>query len=156
MKLLDILSVDGIKAPMKATEKHGAIDELIDLLASTGRVKSPAALKDAVWTREQTRTTGIGHGLAIPHGKSPGVDSLVIAVGKPAAPMDFGAIDAKPVRLIVLLSSPPEKSPDHIQALAQISRMMMNDDFRQKIYAANTPAEIYELIKVQEQGVPTP
>jgi mannitol/fructose-specific phosphotransferase system IIA component (Ntr-type) len=70
--------------------------------------------------------------------------------------MDFGAIDAKPVRLIVLLASPPEKSPDHIQALAQISRMMMNDDFRQKIYAANTPAEIYELIKVQEQGVPTP
>lgn len=151
MKLLDILSVDCIKAPMTATEKHGAIDELIDLLARAGRVKSPAALKDAVWIREQTRTTGIGHGLAIPHGKSPGVDSLVIAIGKPAAPMEFGAIDGKPVRLIVLLASPPEKSPDHIQALAQISRMMMMEDFRQKVYAAQTGAEVYELIRAQEQ-----
>ena len=78
-------------------------------------MKNAPALKDAVWTREQTRTTGIGHGLAIPHGKSPGVDSLAIAIGKPATPMDFKAIDSKPVRLIVLSHKRPVKliGPSH-------------------------------------------
>jgi fructose-specific phosphotransferase system IIA component len=150
MRLLDILSVDCIKVPLAATDKQGVINELVDMLAASGRVKAPAALKDAVWTREQTRTTGIGHGLAIPHGKSPGVENLAIAIGKPASPMEFGAIDGKPVKLIILLASPPDRTSDHIQALAHISRLMSMEELRQRIYTAASAQEVYDLFKSQE------
>jgi mannitol/fructose-specific phosphotransferase system IIA component (Ntr-type) len=151
MNLLDILTPESIKAPLLAVDKRGVIDELVDVLAGTKRVLDAAALKEAVWTRELTRTTGIGHGLAIPHGKSPGLPSLAMAIGKPPKPMDFQAIDGQPVRLIVLLASPPDRTSDHIQALARISRLMTMDDFRNKIYAAQTAAEIYELLRSQER-----
>lgn len=150
MKLLDILSLQCIKAPLAAPDKQGAINELIDVLAACGKVKQPGPLKEAVWTRELTRTTGIGHGLAIPHGRSPGVENLAIAIGKPAGPMDFAAIDSKPVRLIILLASPPDQTSNHIQALAGISKLMSMEEFRQRIYAAATPQEIYDLFKAQD------
>lgn len=111
-------------------------------------VSDPAGLKDAVWTREQTRTTGIGHGLAIPHGKSPAMKTLAMAIGKPAKPMDFEAIDGQPVQLIVLYwQTPPDKMSDHIQALAGVSKLISQNDFRSQVYAANSAAEIYELFK---------
>jgi len=151
MNLLDILTPASIKAPLAATDKKGVIDELVDVLAAAGKVADAKGLKDAVWTREQTRTTGIGHGLAIPHGKSPGMSGLAMAIGKPAKPMDFEAIDGNPVKLIVLLASPPDRTSDHIQALARISRLMTMDEFREKIYAAETSEQIYELLKSQEK-----
>ncbi len=151
MKLLDIISQESIKAPLVSLDKQGVIGELVDLLAGTGRVKDAKGLKEAVWTREQTRTTGIGHGLAIPHGKSPGVENIAVAIGKPSVPMDFQAIDSKPVRLIILLASPPDKTSDHIQALAHISRLMTMEQFREQIYAATSPAEIFELLRSQDR-----
>lgn len=154
MNLLDILSIDCIRAPLVASDKLGVINELVDVLGATGRVKDVAALKDAVWTREQTRTTGIGHGLAIPHGKCAGMTSLAMAIGKPREPMDFDSIDRQPVRLIVLLASPPDKTGDHIQALAQVSRLMMMEQFRQQVYAAQSPQEIYDLLRTQQQATP--
>jgi mannitol/fructose-specific phosphotransferase system IIA component (Ntr-type) len=152
MKLLDILSPECVKAPLESTDKRAVIDELVELLAGLDRVNNPQALKDAVWAREQTRTTGIGHGLAIPHGKCEGLGGLAMAIGKPASPIEFEAIDGQPVRLVVLLASPPDRTSDHIQALARISRLMTMDDFRDRIYAASTPAEIYDLLKEQEKG----
>ena len=152
MKLTDVLTADLVKAPLEATSKQAAINELIDLLASRGRVKNAGALKEAVWTREQTRSTGIGLGLAIPHGKSPGVENIAIAIGKPASPMEFQSIDAKPVKLIILLASPPDKTSDHIQALAHISRLMNLEEFRQQVYAVKTGQEVFDLIKAQEQA----
>lgn len=150
MNLVDILSIDCVKVPLVATDKRGVIEELVGLLASAGRVTDPSSLRDAVWSREQTRTTGIGHGLAIPHGKSIGMKSLAMAVGKPSLPLDFEAIDSKPVRLIVLLASPPDKTSDHIQALARISRLMTVEDFRNQIYAATTAQQVYDLIKSRD------
>lgn len=150
MNLLEILSSDCVKAPLVANDKRGVINELVDLLAETGRVAETDALKEAVWTREQTRTTGIGHGLAIPHGKCAGMDSLAMAIGKPAEPMDFEAVDGQPVSLVVLLASPPDRTSDHIQALARISRLMTMDDFRDSIYNAQTAGEIWELLEQEE------
>jgi fructose-specific phosphotransferase system IIA component len=149
MNLLDILTPECVKAPLEATEKREAIDELVGLLAAAGRVSDPAALREAVWTREQTRTTGIGHGLAIPHGKCSAMTDLAMAIGRPAEPMAFEAIDGKPVRLIVLLASPPDRTSDHIQALAQVSRLVSMEEFRTKIYAAESGQEIYELLRSQ-------
>jgi fructose-specific phosphotransferase system IIA component len=152
MKLLDILKPDCIKAPLDATNKQQAIYELVDLLGQRGQVKQPAALKEAVWTREMTRSTGIGLGLAIPHGKSPGVEQPAIAIGKPVTPMEFQSIDAKPVKLIILLASPPDKTSDHIQALAHISRLMNLEEFRHQVYSATTADQIYQLFKSQEHS----
>lgn len=151
MNLLDILARECIKAPLEATDKKGAIFELVDLLADAGRVTDTSALKEAVWAREQARTTGIGHGLAIPHGKSSCVKTLAMAIGKPAQPLEFAAIDQKPVSLIVLLASPTEKTADHIQALARISRLMTMDAFRTRIYKAQDADEIYDLLQQQEK-----
>ena len=152
MNLLDILTPECIRAPLAATDKKGVIDELVDVLSQQGKVADASLLKEAVWTREQTRTTGIGHGLAIPHGKCAGMASLAMAIGKPASPMDFQAIDGQPVRLIVLLASPPDRTSDHIQALARISRLMTMDEFRNRIYEASRPEQIYELLRSQEGG----
>lgn len=151
MNLLDILSPQCVVAPLAAKDKKGVINELVDVLAASAKVSDAQGLKDAVWTREQTRTTGIGHGLAIPHGKSAGMPNLAMAIGKPAQPMDFEAIDGQPVKLIVLLASPPDRTSDHIQALARISRLMTMDDFRNQIYAATTPQEIYALLESKEK-----
>lgn len=150
MNLLQILSSECVKAPLEATDKRGVINELVDVLVDAGRVEDGAALKDAVWTREQTRTTGIGHGLAIPHGKCAGMKSLAMAIGKPAEPMDFEAIDGKPVHLVVLLASPPDRTSDHIQALARVSRLMTMDEFREAIYGAASAEEIWELLEQEE------
>jgi mannitol/fructose-specific phosphotransferase system IIA component (Ntr-type) len=152
MKLLDILNPASIKAPLSSTDKRGVINELVDLLArpadgSASRITDAQALKDAVWARETTRTTGIGHGLAIPHGKCGGVTDLAMAIGKPAVPIDFAAIDEKPVSLVVLLASPTDRTTDHIQALAKVSRLILMQDFREAIYNATSAEEIYRLLK---------
>lgn len=153
MKLLEILTIDCIKAPLEAVEKEDVINELIDTLSQAGRVRDPADLKQAVWAREQTRTTGIGHGLAIPHGKSSGVDEMGVAIGKPKEPLDFASIDNKPVRLIVLLASPPDRTSDHIQALADVTRLLNAEAFRERLYEARTPEQIMELLQTQSQEV---
>lgn len=154
MNLLDILERSCIKAPLVADDKKGVIDELVRVLVEAGKVASADAqtLVDAVWSREQTRTTGIGHGLAIPHGKSPVMRDLALAIGKPAQPIDFAAIDGKPVRLVVLLASPVDRTSDHIQALARISRLMTNEAFRERLYAAADTGVLFALLKEAEQS----
>mgnify|MGYP005839552209 CR=1 FL=1 len=149
MNLMDILEPECIIAPLESVEKQDVINELVDCLGAKGQMSDVQSLKDAVWSREQTRTTGIGHGLAIPHGKCDRLKKQAIAIGKPAAPIDFEAIDGQPVQLVVLLASPPEKTRDHIEALAHISRMMNDAAFREDIYNADTPEEIYALVSKQ-------
>lgn len=150
MNLMEILKPECVKAPLDAGDKRGAINELVDLLSACAKIADPAALKEAVWAREQTRTTGIGHGLAIPHGKCAGVGGLAMAIGKPPAPLDFQAIDGKPVRLIIMLASPPDRTADHIQALAKVSRLLMMEEFREMVYNAGSGAEIYDLLRQKE------
>jgi fructose-specific phosphotransferase system IIA component len=146
MKLSEILDKACVKVPLEATEKNAAIEELVDLLAQTGRVKDRAGALTAVMAREQVRSTGIGHGLAVPHGKAAGCEGLVMAVGKPAQPIDFASIDSKPVDIIVLLASPPEQSGPHIQTLARISRLMLMEPFRKAVLAARSADELYTVI----------
>jgi len=152
MNLLEIITPECIRVPLESSDKRGVIDELVDLLVAIDRVRDGEALKEAVWSREQTRTTGIGHGLAIPHGKSPTLGSLAMAIGKPREPMDFEALDNQPVRLVVLLASPPDRTSEHIQALARISRLMTLERFRNRIYEADTPEAVYKLLREEESG----
>jgi mannitol/fructose-specific phosphotransferase system IIA component (Ntr-type) len=150
MRILDILSPSSIRAPLHAIEKHAALDELVDLLAQNGLCPDPDAVKKAVWERESQRSTGIGEGLAIPHGKCAAMPGLVLAIGKPPVPLEFGSIDKKPVQLVILLVSPPEKKDEHIQALGKISKIMTSPEFRQRAYAAHNATELYGLFREAE------
>jgi len=146
MKLTEILDRSCVKVPMAATDKQSAIEELVALLAENGKVKDRAALLEAVLAREQSRSTGIGRGLAVPHGKCAAVDRLVMAAGKPAHPIDFASIDHQPVDVIVLLASPTDQTGPHIQALARISRLMLMEPFRRAISAAQTADQFYKVV----------
>ncbi len=153
MRLTEILKPQNIKVPLEAKVKTDAIGELVQLLAGNGELTDPKKVLDAVLDREATRTTGIGNGLAIPHGKCTGTDHLVMAIGRPGTPIDFQAIDGRPVNLIWLLSSPPDKTGPHIHALARISRLMTIERFRQALSQATTPQEIYDSIVQQENAL---
>lgn len=150
MELSKILTAERIAVPLQSSDKTGVITELVDLLAATGALLNRDAALDSVLKREGERTTGIGYGLAIPHGKSDGCDHLVIAAGKPAEPVDFQSLDGRPVTFVVLLVSPPDQTGPHIQALAKISRLMNLEDFRNAVDAAKTPEELYQAIAAAE------
>jgi fructose-specific phosphotransferase system IIA component len=138
---------------MEATTKNAAIAELVHLLAANGQVTDEQKVLDSVLERESTRTTGIGNGLAIPHGKCAGTTDLVMAIGKPAMPIDFQSIDGRPVSVIWMLTSPPDKTGPHIHALARISRLMTMDKFQQALRAAKTPQEVFDAIVAQEAAL---
>ena len=153
MRLTDILKPENIKVPLTSTTKTDAIGELVALLAQNKAINDPKKVLDSVLDREATRTTGIGNGLAIPHGKCTGTADLVMAIGKAGTPIDFQAIDGRPVTLIWLLTSPPDKTGPHIHALARISRLMTIDKFRHAMMQTQTPQEAYDLIVAQENAL---
>ena len=103
MTVTEILDPQCVVVPLVAHTKREAIDALVDALSLTGRISDANAVKKAVWEREQQRSTGIGEGLAIPHGKTSAAHGLCLAVGRLATPIDYDSIDRKPVRLVVLL-----------------------------------------------------
>lgn len=152
MELTKILTPERIRVPIQATEKTGVITELVDLLERTGGLVNRNAALEAVLKREAERTTGIGYGLAIPHGKSDGCRSLVMAAGKTAAPVDFQSLDGRPVTFVVLLISPPDQTGPHIQALAKISRLMNLDEFRASIAKATSAQELYAALAASENN----
>jgi mannitol/fructose-specific phosphotransferase system IIA component (Ntr-type) len=153
MRLSEMLKPQNIKLALEAKAKADAISELVNLLAANGEIGDPKKVLDSVLEREATRTTGIGNGLAIPHGKCPGTDHLVMALGKATAPIDFQAIDGRPVTWIWLLSSPPDKTGPHIHALARISRLMTIDKFRAGLAQAKTAQEVFDIIQQQENAL---
>ena len=146
MKLTEILQPGCVKVPLQAKEKQAAIFELADLLAHHASVRDHEELKQAIWKREMTRTTGIGYGIAIPHGKTGGCPKLTMAVGIAHDPIEFGAIDGRPVDLIIMLASPLDQTGPHIQALGDIMKMLTVIEVRSAIKAAKNEKELYELI----------
>jgi len=153
MRLTDILKPRNIRIPLDAKTKTEAIGELVNLLSTSGDIKDGKKVLDAVLEREATRTTGIGNGLAIPHGKCNGTADLVMAIGKAQTPIDFQAIDGRPVTIIWMLTSPQDKTGPHIHALARISRLMTIDKFRHALMQAKTPQEAYDIIVAQENAL---
>ena len=150
MILTQILQPTCIKVPLKSNDKDGAITELVDLLASMNQIEDRDRVLESIFMREQTRSTGIGSGIAIPHGKCSGTKELVMAVGIAKEPIEFDSIDQKPVTIIVLLASPTDRTGPHIQALARVSRLMLDEVFKENLESAKTPEEVYDLINSKE------
>lgn len=150
MTLTQILRPNCIKVPLEGRAKESVITELVDLLGAEGLLVDRNIVLDAVLARERTRSTGIGSALAVPHGKCKGVKELVMAIGIAHEPIDFASVDEKPVTIVILLVSPDNQTGPHIQALARISRMMLDEKFKQKLEKAISPEEVYELVSSKE------
>ena len=153
MRLTDILKPQNIKLPLVSKTKTEAIEELINLLTVNGELRDRERVLQAVLDRESTRSTGIGEGLAIPHGKTDGVSDLVMAIGRAAEPIDFGSVDGKPVTLIWLLTSPTDKTGPHITALGRVSKiwLMASPQVRKKLLGARNARDLYEVIVQQDE-----
>jgi len=150
MTLTQILQPTCVKVPLEGKDKETVITELVDLLDANGLLSDRNVVLDAVLAREQTRSTGIGSGIAIPHGKCKAVKELVMAIGLTDEPIDFASVDGKPVKTIFLLVSPTDQTGPHIQALARISRLMLDEQFRQKLEQTTSADEVYELLNNKE------
>ena len=152
MELSRVLTPERIRVPLAPADKFGLITQLVDLLSAAGALVSRATALETVLKREAEHTTGIGYGLAIPHGKTEGVDHLVMAAGKPPAPVDFQSVDGRPVAFVVLLLSPPDQSRLHIEALAKISQLMSIEDFRLAVDRATSGQELHRAIASYESA----
>ncbi len=150
MILTQILQPDCIKVPVKSRDKEAVISELVDLLNTKGLLSDRDSVLEAVLIRERTQSTGTGAGIAIPHGKCNAVKELVIAIGIAHEPIEFNSIDGKPVTILILLVSPAGQTGPHIQALATISRLMLNEEFRQQLEKVTSSDQVYELLNNQE------
>ncbi len=152
MKLTEIMQPSGVKVPLEGTNKESVITELVDLLDSNGLLNDRDAVLDAVMKREQTKSTGIGSGIAVPHGKCDAVKELVMSMGVARKPIDFASVDGKGVTIVVLLVSPLDKTGPHIQALAKISQLMLDKQFKETVEKAASAKKLYELISTKEEN----
>jgi fructose-specific phosphotransferase system IIA component len=150
MTLTQILQPTCIKAPLESKDKKSVITELVDLLDASHLLLDRTMALEAVQAREQTRSTGIGSGIAIPHGKCKAVKELVMAIGIAHKPIDFESVDGKPVTIVILLVSPVDQTGPHIQALARISRLMLDEEFKHELEAAESPERVYEILSDKE------
>jgi mannitol/fructose-specific phosphotransferase system IIA component (Ntr-type) len=147
MNLIDLLQENTMRVPLVSTDRHSAISELVDVLADADCISNAQTIKELVWERELQRTTGIGEGLAIPHGRCDKLENMVMAMGRPPTPIDFASPDKRPVELIILLVSPTDNTSDHIQALGRISRLMVDRSFREAAYSTDSAAALFSLFQ---------
>ncbi len=150
MILTQILRPSCIKVPVKSRDKRSAITELVDLLDADKLLLDRDTVLQAVLAREQIRSTGIGGRIAIPHGKCKAVNELVMAMGIAHQPIDFESIDGKLVTIIIVLVSPADQTGPHIQALATISRLMLDEEFKEKLEKATSADEVYKILHDKE------
>ena len=150
MKITDLLSEKAINLHGKANSKEEAIIQLVDLMVENENINDKEAYKQAVLKREEEGTTGIGEGIAIPHGKTdavekPGLAAMIIPDG-----VDFKSLDGSPAKLLFLIAAPNTKDNVHLDVLSRLSTLLMDTDFRQALYDAKTPKEFLECIDKAE------
>lgn len=147
MKLMDFLISDAIEPDMKSATKADAIRELVALLKKSGAITDENSVAEVVLEREELGTTGIGEGIAVPHGKSDAIAELVAAFGRSERGVNFESMDNQPVHLLFLLVAPKSYSGPHLMALARISRLLKNRDFRNSLMNAKDKAEILKVFE---------
>lgn len=150
MILTRILKPSCVKVPLEGKDQRSVITELVNVLDANKLLSNRDDALQSVLTREQTKSTGIGSGVAIPHGKCKAVRELVMAIGIARQPVDFGSVDGKPVSIVILLISPSDQTGPHIQVLAQISRLMLDEALRNKLAKAGSSEEVCKLLSSKE------
>jgi len=146
MNLKTVLTAETINLHLKGSTKDEIINELLDILIAAGKISNREAAFHAVMDREQKMSTGMKHGIAIPHGKSDTIQDLVACVGIADKPVDFDALDHESCRIFIMTLSPVEKTGPHLQFLAEISLLFKSAEKRQEILAAQTPEELIKIL----------
>ncbi|MDZ4744819.1 MAG: PTS sugar transporter subunit IIA [bacterium] len=151
LRLSDILDPACIRLGMEANDKTQALSALVDVLANSERVRDLTEVRRVILEREKLMSTGIGLGIALPHGKTNGVDSSVAALATLKSPIDFDSIDDKPVSIILMLVGTEGNVGMHLRLLSRISRMIGSDAFRTSLANATTAEAVMELFVAQEE-----
>jgi len=146
MNLKTVLTKETITLHLKGTTKEEIINELLDILVSADKVQDKAAAFAAVMDREKKMSTGMKHGIAIPHGKSATIKDLVACIGISDTAVDFDSLDHEPCRIFIMTLSPLEKTGPHLQFLAEISLLFKSSEKRAEILKAQNPGEILKIL----------
>jgi len=146
MNLKKLLSEDTIILDLKGETKEEIIQEMIDLLVLRGRIKDRESALKAVMEREQKMSTGMQHGIAIPHGKTDSVDKLVTAMALKRSGVDFGSMDGKPSTIFIMTISSVSRTGPHIQFLSEISQVLNDPEKRDRILLAQSTAEVLDIL----------
>lgn len=150
MKITDFLDKKGIKVGLESTEKEDALKELVDVLEAVKEIGDKKSIVRALVDRERLGSTGIGQGIAIPHGKTDRVNELVAILGISQKGVNFEALDGEAVYIFFLLVAPKDTAGPHLKALAQISRLLRDNYFCELLKRCKTSDEVYELIRREE------
>lgn len=151
MKILDILSMDSIVPELKGKTKKQVLEELIDAVKVNNPNVDRERLMKVLLERERLGSTGIGDGIAIPHGKLKDIKDLVLSFGRSTEGIDFESMDGKPVHLFFLLVAPETCSGIHLRALAKIARLLKNGTVRKRLGKVDNRDEIFSIIQQEDE-----
>ena len=147
MDLMSVLRPDTIVLHLKGTTKDAIIRELVDVAVKSGNLSRPEEVLQSVFERERRMSTGMKHGIAIPHGKTRAVDSLVAVVGVSDHEVDFDALDRQGCRIFIMTISPADKTGPHLQFLAEVSMLFCSEEKRKAILAASSSEEVLAILR---------
>jgi PTS system nitrogen regulatory IIA component len=150
--LSQLLAPDRVRVPLSARDKSGILRELTSVLVARVGGDETDVLH-AVREREESQSTGYGYEVAIPHGRSPTLPELAIVAGVAATPVDYGAMDGRPVRLFFLVAGPEVAAGQQVRALARIARLVRRDSVRARLIAARTAEEFCAVVRESEERV---
>ncbi|HZW35546.1 MAG: PTS sugar transporter subunit IIA [Deltaproteobacteria bacterium] len=150
MKLLDIVSSGGVVDDLRAGTKEGVLREMSEVVAANVPSLSAQGLTTILMDRESLGSTGIGDGVAIPHGKVPGIDRLVAVFGRSREGVQFHSLDGKPAHLFFLVVAPEHSAGMHLKALARISRLLKDARFRQALIEARDADDLRRVLKEED------
>lgn len=151
MKIADFLEEKAVTAELKSMDKDGVLKELTGLLADAGVIKDQEGMVKILLEREALGSTGIGNGIAIPHGKSEKIKKLTAALGICREGMDFNSLDGELVYIFFLLIAPEQAPGPHLKALARISRLLRDKFFRERLKTAPDVKTILNIINEEDQ-----
>jgi PTS system nitrogen regulatory IIA component len=153
MKLSELLDQNHIIPDLKAKDKKGVLEELVDVIFCSDPSFDKDSLVKVLLERERLGSTGIGDGVAIPHGKFPGLKHPIISFGRSRKGVDFEAMDGDPTFLFFLLVAPEDSASVHLKALAKIARIIKNRSFRSLLMQVPTREEIYQAIIENDEAL---
>ena len=146
MKLSKFCDETLVNFSLKATDKNGVIEELVELVSDSNMVKDAAQLLTDIKERENLVTTGVGYGVAFPHAKTRSVKGIVIAFGRSSEGVDFDAMDHQPVKLFFLIAAPEDAIGAHLNVMARLSYLMKPEENRKKLLEAASPGDVLALM----------
>ncbi len=151
MKITDFLTIDTIIPALQHNEKNDVLEELAKLLCASRAHLDKKKVLDVLLERERISTTAIGEGVAIPHGKLPGVDRVLGAFARSPEGVDFASLDGAPTYLFFALIAPENAAADHLKALARISRLLKDEGFRLRLLAGQSAEELFSIIAEEDE-----